>query len=261
MKEASGGWHLRIFKKSILKQAKFNAIRRFLPDLEGKACLDLGGDNGIISYLLRREGGVWCSADLSDRAVASIRSLVGTNVFETDGETLPFADRTFDVVVIIDYLEHIPHDREFISELARVMKKSGMLIINVPYIKRRSMIRWAKRIGGISDEGHGHLRPGYTRAGLESLLGKKFEIMEARTYSKFFTELLDLLIQLGYGNSADDGSRASKGLLITEEELNRKERRFKLYSLLYPFMRLFACLDALAFFTQGHKLIVRARNI
>jgi len=221
MKEVNGEWHLRIFKKSILKQAKLNAIRRSLPDLEGKVCLDLGGDNGIISYLLRGEGGVWHSADLSDRAVASIRSLVRTNVFKTDGETLPFADRTFDVVVIIDFLEHIPHDREFIAELARVMKKSGMLIINVPHIKNCSMMRWVKKIAGVSDEGHGHLRPGYTREGLESLLGRKFTVIDARTYSKFFTELLDVLIQLGYGASTEDGPHTSKGLLITEKELKR----------------------------------------
>jgi len=89
MKEMSGEWHLRVFRKSLLKQAKLNAIRAFLPDLEGKACLDLGGDNGIISYFLRKGGGIWHSADLSFHAVESIRALAHTNVFKKDGSALP----------------------------------------------------------------------------------------------------------------------------------------------------------------------------
>jgi len=258
MKEMSSEWHLRVFRKSLLKQAKLNAIRAFLPDLEGKVCLDLGGDNGIISYFLREGGGIWHSADLSDHAVGSIRALVHTNVFKTGGSALPFPDGSLDLVVIIDFLEHIPHDQEFIHELGRVMKKSGLLIINVPYLKKRSVIRWVKKTLGLSDERHGHLRPGYTMGGLASLLGGRFTIVAQRTYSRFFTELLDVIINLGYGTSAEDTAQPGKGLLLTENELKNKRRTFRMYSLLYPFIWCFSALDILLFFTDGHKLILKA---
>lgn len=257
----NGDWHLKIFKKSILKQAKLDAIRRFLPSLDGKVCLDLGGDNGIISCFLREGGGAWHSADLTDGAVASIRSLVKTNVHRVDGEKLPFPDRSLDVVVVIDFLEHIPRDREFISELARVMKPSGVLIINVPHLKPRSAIRRIRNVLGLTDEKHGHLRPGYTREGIESILEGKFTVVEARTYSKFFTELLDALIQVGYGGSAGGDARSDKGLLVTGRELKGKAGKFRLYSALYPFFRCFSALDGLLWRAEGEKLIVRAVRI
>lgn len=254
-------WHLKIFKKSILKQAKLDAIRRFLPPLDGKVCLDLGGDNGVISYFLREGGGAWHSADLTDGAVESIRSLVKTNVYRVDGEKLLFPDRSLDVVVIIDFLEHIPHDREFISELARVMKPSGVLLLNVPHLKPRSAIRLVKNRLGLTDEKHGHLRPGYTKGDIETILKGKFTVVEACTYSKFFTELLDALIQVGYGGSAGSDAHSDKGLLVTERELKKKAKKFRLYSILYPFLRCFSALDGLLRRAEGEKMIVKAVRI
>lgn len=61
---------LKLYDKSILKKAKFAAIEQFLPDLNNKTCLDIGADNGVISYLLRQKGGDWYSADLDEHVVS-----------------------------------------------------------------------------------------------------------------------------------------------------------------------------------------------
>ena len=63
-------------------------------------CLDLGADNGVISYLLRERGGSWKSADLDEQAVCSIRQLVKEDVFEINDISTPFNDNEFDKVVI-----------------------------------------------------------------------------------------------------------------------------------------------------------------
>ena len=89
-----------------MKQAKFRQIESLLDDPAGKTNLDIGADNGVISYLLRRQGGEWHSADLDERAVDSIRQLVGRNVYRLEGARTPFPDQTFDQVVVVDYLEH-----------------------------------------------------------------------------------------------------------------------------------------------------------
>lgn len=254
-------WHLKLFSKSILKKDKLAQLLAYLPPVDGAVCLDLGGDNGIISYFLRRRGGVWHSADLSEGAVRSIRSLVGTNVHRVDGSLLPFPDRTFDLVVIIDFLEHIPGDAAFVRELHRVMKPSGVLIANMPHVKRASTIMWLRNRLGLTDEQHGHLRPGYTRESLRGLLGAYFTIETSRTYSRFFTELLDTLINVAGASAHPEASEGGKGLVITERELRANARSFKLYSALYPFMWLFSRLDGLIFFTRGYKLIARARRV
>jgi len=44
---------------------------------------------------------------------------------------------------------------------------------------------------GLTDEWHGHLRPGYSLEGIRQVLGPRFEIEQAVTYSKAFSELVD----------------------------------------------------------------------
>ena len=89
----------------------------------------------MISLLLRRRGGRWASADLDEHTVDSIRELVGDDVHRLDGARSPFPDRTFDQVVVVDYLEHISDDGAFAGELARILKPGGRVIINVPHLK------------------------------------------------------------------------------------------------------------------------------
>ena len=113
MTQAETDWGVALFRKSVLKQAKFRRILELLDDPAGKTNLDIGADNGVISLLLRQRGGRWSSADLDERAVASIRQLVGTDVYRLDGARTPFADRSFDQIVVVDYLEHIHDDRGF----------------------------------------------------------------------------------------------------------------------------------------------------
>ena len=123
---------LKLFNKSVLKQQKWKELYAVLGDLEGKACLDLGSDNGVISYLLRSRGGTWCSGDLNGEVVESIASVVGNAVFLTDGTRMPIEDKSLDLVVVVDMLEHVREDTALIQELSRIMKPGAKLIINVP---------------------------------------------------------------------------------------------------------------------------------
>ena len=264
--EPAGNWHLRLFKKSVLKQAKLREILSLLGPTEGKKCLDIGGDNGLISYHLRKRGGKWASADLEEEAVNSIRSLVKTEVYKIDGRKTPFEDNTFDLVVIIDFLEHISTDRIFIEELRRIMKNESKLIINVPYLKKYSLIRALREGLGLTDERHGHLRSGYSIEQLRGMLKGKFEILKERTYSRFFSELLDTLLTFAYTNLAcrqagpGNSKQTRKGTLVTEKEFGRNKKIFKVYSIVYPFFWLIAKLDYLIFFVRGHNLILEARK-
>ena len=157
---------MALFRKSVLKQAKFRRILELLDDPTGKTNLDIGADNGVVSHLLRQRGGQWSSADLDPRAVASIRQLVGTDVYQLDGPRTPFADRSFDQVVVVDYLEHIHDDRAFARELERILVPGGVVIVNVPHLQPRSPLNRFRHRIGLTDEWHGHLRPGYTAASL-----------------------------------------------------------------------------------------------
>jgi 2-polyprenyl-3-methyl-5-hydroxy-6-metoxy-1,4-benzoquinol methylase len=115
-------WALALFRRSLLKQDKYNRIKRMTGDTTRLACLDIGSNNGVISWLLRQGGGLWVSADLDAQAVASISRVLGEKAWRIDDTGTPFADGQFDAVVIIDFLEHIEGDAAFIAETRRILK-------------------------------------------------------------------------------------------------------------------------------------------
>ena len=104
---------LALFRKSVLKQAKFRQISAMMEDPTNRSNLDLGGDNGVLSFLLRQKGGTWSSGDLDEKTVGSIRNLVGDRVYRLDGSTLPFPDDSLDQIVVIEngrIIERGSHD-------------------------------------------------------------------------------------------------------------------------------------------------------
>jgi SAM-dependent methyltransferase len=256
-------WAVKLFNRSVLKQAKYRRVLQLLVDPTGKTNLDIGADNGVISYLLRQRGGRWFSADLDQATVESIRQLVGSDVYQIDGGRTPFPDGTFDQVVIVDFLEHIPDDRSFLSDLARIVKPGGSLIINVPHLKPGSLLNRFRHWIGLTDEWHGHLRPGYSVAGLADLLYPAFVIDQATIYSGVFSELVDTALNGTYvalRGRKQSAATSGKGTVVTRGDLEKHRKEFVLLSALYPALWAMAKLDRLLPARAGYKLIIRARR-
>jgi ubiquinone/menaquinone biosynthesis C-methylase UbiE len=244
------GWALALYRRSVLKQRKVAEVVGMLGPTEGLRCLDLGSDNGVVSLLLRRRGGEWASADLTAESVASIRELVGTDVHETDGMRLPFPDAVFDRVAVVDMLEHVPDEQAFAAELYRITKPGGRLVVNTPHEKRTLLRRFRHAIGQ-TDEKHGHRRPGYSADRVRELLAGRFELEDHHTYSRFFSELVDTVLNWGI----EKGS--TKWMVVTGGDVRRHARLFRAYSAIYPFVWLVSRLDALVP-ASGYMLICKA---
>ena len=253
---AARDWAVALFRRSVLKQRKLAEVFDMLGPTAGLRCLDLGSDNGVVSLLLREAGGEWSSGDLTEEAVASIRSLVGEGVHLVNGDRLGFPDASFDRVAVVDMLEHVSDDAAFAAELARVTRPGGLLVVNTPHLKRTALRRLRHALGQ-TDEKHGHLRPGYTPERLRELLLSGFTLERHRTYSRFFSEAVDTALNWGMERL---GKKASaKGMVVTEDDLARHRRTFRAYSAIYPIVWALTRLDALVP-ASGYMLIAALKR-
>ncbi len=248
-------WALKLYSKSPLKRDKVAALLSVLGPVEGKRCLDLGSDNGVVSLLLRRQGGSWASGDLTEETVDAIRGLVEKDVHLVREDRLPFADAEFDLVVVADMIEHVEHETAFVAELARILKPGARLVVNTPHARNTALRRLRLQLGQTDDK-HGHLRPGYTRESLGALLGSSFEVVESRTYTKAFSETVDAAMQWGLESLGKKSSK--KGVVVTGGDLNRHAKLFTAYSVVFPFIWAFSRLDALLPWNDGYRLLLVA---
>lgn len=117
-----------------LNQAvRYEAAVRFVAEVSGRTLLDVGsGSTGIAGWLPARWSVTAIDADFADYGPASRPAEDGARRIVGDARRLPFADRTFDVVLALDLLEHVaPWDRgTVLAELRRVTRRR--LIVGCP---------------------------------------------------------------------------------------------------------------------------------
>ena len=100
----------------------------------GKAVLDVGCGNGYILSRYARWGARTCGVDLTWTAMdlsTNRFTLAGLSGWFTqaDAERLPFCDASFDLVVSVGVLHHVPLIEAAIAEIHRVLKPGGVIII------------------------------------------------------------------------------------------------------------------------------------
>ncbi|MBS0248046.1 MAG: class I SAM-dependent methyltransferase [Proteobacteria bacterium] len=101
-------------------------LGRFKP---GVRIADLGCGSGVFTALLRRRGFDAIGLDLSPRLVRSARETYPDIDFrEGDLEHLPFADDSFDGVVLAGVLHHLPDWTACITEIKRILKPGGRFV-------------------------------------------------------------------------------------------------------------------------------------
>lgn len=111
---------------------------RHLPELGGMIVLDAACGTGYGSEYLSTQARKVVGIDLSSEVVTRCRahySDLRISFVPMDGCALAFADGSFDCILSQDTVEHIQMDHQFVSELARVLKPTGTLIIFTPHGK------------------------------------------------------------------------------------------------------------------------------
>lgn len=100
----------------------------------GRRLLEIGCSTGYLTrhFLSRTER--MFGLDRNARALSRAKRRHPQVSFTcADAERLPFADRSFDTVVMLEVIEHTASDSAAMSEVRRVLKVGGTLILSTPH--------------------------------------------------------------------------------------------------------------------------------
>lgn len=108
-----------------------SVLRKYLPRGETLSILDAGCGTGINLDYLTEFGDVH-GTDFSQEAIDFCRKRGHDGVRQMDLTKMEWEDGRFDLVTALDVIEHIDNDAAATSEIIRVAKPGGWILITVP---------------------------------------------------------------------------------------------------------------------------------
>ena len=169
----------------------YTGRRKILTDFVADICrrvtdrrpriLDVGCGTGA-NLLMLSQFGEAEGVDISEDALAFCRERGLANVKLGAAEKLPYDDGTFDLVTALDVVEHLDDDLGGLSEMRRVLRPGGRVLLFVPTF----MFLW-----GVQDDVSNHRRR-YRLPELRRVLEQAGFEVERTTYANitFFLPIL-----------------------------------------------------------------------
>ncbi len=108
-------------------------------DLRDREVLDVGCGTGIVSTLLLKQGAARLTCgDASEYMLGQCRNKImaqagggeKADFRQLDAESLPYEDKSFDVVVSGMLLGLVPNQQKVVAEMARVLRPGGLLALS-----------------------------------------------------------------------------------------------------------------------------------
>ncbi len=178
-KRASLGHPSQIWTRGL--ERRLEMVRREVP-LEEKRILDVGCGVGAFVRRLREFSSNVYGIDIDEERVRRGAAQV-PNLALSVGEYLPFADDTFDVVLLHEVLEHVTDDLATLQEVRRVMRPDGRAVVFCPnrlfpfethgiFLGKRYVFGNVPLVNWLPDAVRDHLVPharAYTHADLQRI--------------------------------------------------------------------------------------------
>jgi SAM-dependent methyltransferase/uncharacterized protein YbaR (Trm112 family) len=108
-----------------LRYSIFSKTKNLCTKYLGGAVLEVGAGGNYLKEDFKAIYDEWISLDYDLRSDSI--DLRG------DGQVLPFKNEMFDTIISIDVLEHVPNPEKFVSEMFRVIKPGGTIILSTPF--------------------------------------------------------------------------------------------------------------------------------
>jgi SAM-dependent methyltransferase len=112
-------------RRDVFRSNRITVTERLIQESGARYVLEIGAGDFSFSRML---GGVrWIRADLAPPCDVRLD-------LNSDDVHFPFSDRSFDLVVCTEVIEHLLWPQHAISEALRVLRPGGKLVVSVPNI-------------------------------------------------------------------------------------------------------------------------------
>lgn len=128
------------FSERTMNTARIKKIFRLCEGTRGKAVLDIGCGNGSFLSSLQKHGWIIYGTEMSPENHL-IDKKISSKIYRRDLPDCRFPDTTFDLITLWHSMEHMEYPRLYLSEIKRILKDDGFLIIEVPNFQS-----WQSRI-------------------------------------------------------------------------------------------------------------------
>ncbi len=205
--------------------------------------LEVGCGTGLFLKTAQSAGWEVTGVDISESAVCWCKENLGLDVTCAELPELKFPDESFDVITVLEVIEHVKRPIEYLQDVHRILRKEGILVISTPNFNSLSRIILKEQWSGLNPS---HLFY-FTPSTIHTVLKKSgFANIEIETRNIAISEIRAKLKQ---GSSANRGKIAQAG-----KDLRRRIEKSKSLSVLKKtsnsVLNLLGCGDSIWIFAR-----------
>jgi len=120
----------------------------------GKKLLDVGSGAGFFLKVVEERGWEVEGVEISKLASDYANEVLGVNVHNSKLEDVKFSSESYDLVTLLDIIEHLTDPLRTLEEIYRVLKSDGLVIVSTPDIGSLSRVFLGKHWSILSPGEH-----------------------------------------------------------------------------------------------------------